>query len=103
MMHDPQFTLNQVKDYYGKTLTSTRDLQTATYRETIPGNPHQFALDDHHLFITGKPMLVCGNSAARVQETRFCKHFRVTGDKAVHFGLFDCSPAAQAESGGGCC
>lgn len=78
--------------------------QTATYLGTIPGSPHHFALDDHHLFITGKPMLVCGNSAAMVQETRFGRHFRVTGDKSIHFGPFECSPAVSAgATGGGCC
>jgi arsenite methyltransferase len=81
--------------------------QTATYLGTIAGNPHAFALDDHHLFVTGKPMLVCGNTAAMVQHTRFSRHFRVTGDTSVHFGPFDCSPAAGAAEvstrGGGCC
>jgi ubiquinone/menaquinone biosynthesis C-methylase UbiE len=78
--------------------------QTATYLGTIPGNPHAFALDDHHLFITGKPMLVCGNSAAMVGQTRFGRHFRVSGDLSVHYGPFDCKPAAQADTaGGGCC
>jgi arsenite methyltransferase len=81
--------------------------QTATYLGTIPGNPHAFALDDHHLFVTGKPMLVCGNTAAMVQQTRFGRHFRVTGDTSVHFGPFDCSPAAGLREGstpgGGCC
>ena len=81
--------------------------QTATYLGTIAGNPHTFALDDHHLFVTGKPMLVCGNTAAMVQQTRFSPHFRVTGDTSVHYGPFDCSPAAgspeSAMRGGGCC
>jgi arsenite methyltransferase len=79
--------------------------QTATYLGTIDGNPHAFALDDHHLFVTGKPMLVCGNTAAMVQQTRFGRHFRVTGDTSVHFGPFDCSPAAGSPEGttGGCC
>lgn len=63
--------------------------QTATYLGTIDGNPHSFVLDDHHLFVTGKPMLVCGNTAAMVQQTRFGRHFRVTGDTSAHFGPFD--------------
>lgn len=78
--------------------------QTATYLGTVPGHPHAFALDDHHLFITGKPMLVCGNSATMVGQTRFGKHFRVTGDTSLHYGPFACQPAAQADvPGGGCC
>jgi len=44
--------------------------QIATYRGTIPHAPHTFALDDHHEFVTGKPMLVCGNTAAMLLETR---------------------------------
>jgi SAM-dependent methyltransferase len=82
--------------------------QVALYRGSIPDYPHFFDLDDHHRFITGKPMLVCGNTAAMVQETRYGKHFRVDGDRSVHFGPFDCSPAAGREedgndSGGACC
>jgi ubiquinone/menaquinone biosynthesis C-methylase UbiE len=83
--------------------------QTSIYLGTIPEYPHRFQLDDHHTFITGKPMLVCGNSAAMVQETRFGGHFRVTGDRSHHFGPFECAPAAAKEaagdpcSGGSCC
>lgn len=65
--------------------------QVAVYKGTMPGFPDAFPLDDHHLFITDKPMLVCGNSGAMVEETRFGKHFTVTGDKTVHYGSFDCS------------
>lgn len=77
--------------------------QTATYLGTIPGCPHTFSLDDHHTFVTGKPMLVCGNTAAMVQETRFSLHFRVTGDRTTHFGPFPCSPAPSAPSVAGAC
>jgi hypothetical protein len=82
--------------------------QVATYQGTIPEAPHKFMLDDHHLFVTGKPMLVCGNTAAMVQETRYGKHFKVTGDRSIHFGAFDCEPAAGTTSQndtsmGGCC
>jgi len=65
--------------------------QVAVYKGTMPGFPDAFPLDDHHLFITNKPMLVCGNSGAMVDDTRFGKHFTVTGDKTVHYGSFDCS------------
>jgi len=83
--------------------------QTAVYLGTVPGHPHRFPLDDHHLFLTGKPMLVCGNTASMVSETRLGRHFRVTGDRSVHYGLFDCGPAAAKDTvgdpcvGGGCC
>jgi arsenite methyltransferase len=65
--------------------------QVAVYKGTMPGFPEAFPLDDHHLFITNKPMLVCGNSGAMVEDTRFGRHFTVTGDKLVHYGPFDCS------------
>ena len=80
--------------------------QVATYLGTIAEMPHAFDLDDHHHFITGKPMLVCGNTADMVGSTRYGKHFRVVGEKAQHFGLFDCGPAPVASSGAGapaCC
>jgi len=83
--------------------------QVAYYFGTIPEHPHRFPLDDHHIFIAGKPMLVCSNTAAMVGDTRFGKHFKVKGDLSVHYGPFNCSPAAAKEaagdtcSGGACC
>ena len=79
--------------------------QVATYLGTIPEAPHRFILDDHHTFHKGKPMLVCGNSAAMVQDTRFGEHFRVDGDRTVHYGAFDCEPvsASAGENQGSCC
>jgi SAM-dependent methyltransferase len=80
--------------------------QVATYLGTVPNCPHSFALDDHHDFITGKPMLVCGNTAAMLAETRLATHFRVQGSRSHHFGLFPCGgtkPAPLTETGGGCC
>jgi arsenite methyltransferase len=80
--------------------------QVATYRGTIPGSPHNFILDDHHTFFTGKPMLVCGNTAAMLQETRFGRHFKVSGDRSVHFGAFPCGPVPAGGAGGSgtsCC
>ncbi|MEN8142053.1 MAG: methyltransferase type 11, partial [Thermodesulfobacteriota bacterium] len=82
--------------------------QMAVYLGTIPDHPHCFDLDDHHRFITGKPMLVCGNTAAMVRDTRFGKHFRVEGDQSVHYGPFGCAPAAgrdedEGRAAGACC
>jgi SAM-dependent methyltransferase len=82
--------------------------QVAVYLGTIPGSPHTFVLDDHHTFIAGKPMPVCGNTASMLGETRFLKHFRITGDKGTHYGPFNCSPAStkivSGETvGGSCC
>ena len=75
--------------------------QVAVYKGTIPGHPHSFALDDHHNFITGKPMLVCGNTASMVSETRFADAFSVTGDRSTHYGAFDCTPGDK--QGASCC
>ena len=80
--------------------------QHATYLGTIPEEPRCFKLDDHHCLEKGRPMLVCGNTAGMLSETRFGKHFRVEGDRSVHYGLFDCSPAVTKDgecAGGGCC
>jgi SAM-dependent methyltransferase len=97
------FKLNDLEDIcedYG---------QTAWYDGSIPGCPHFFDLDDHHRFFTNKPMLVCGNTASMVSGTRYGKAFKVTGDRSVHYGKFDCAPAssdnggAETKSSGSCC
>ena len=81
--------------------------QVATYLGTIPGQPSKFVLDDHHTFETGRPMLVCGNTAAMVVDTRYGSHFKVLGDTNQHFGLFDRGTAPVVASAdalsGGCC
>lgn len=81
--------------------------QVATYLGTFAEAPHHFALDDHHLFETSKPVRVCGSTADMLGATRYAGHFRVDGDKTRHFGLFDCGPkpAGVATTGGGkpCC
>ncbi len=94
-------TLEDICEDYG---------QVAVYQGSISDCLHYFDLDDHHRFITGKPMLVCGNTAAMVQETRYARHFKVYGGKSVHYGKFNCAPAhvkaenpADGSSGGACC
>lgn len=81
--------------------------QVANYRGTIADSPHYFDLDDHHRFHTGKAMLVCGNTAAMLQETRYGEHFQVQGDRSVHYGAFECGPGSakveDANSAGGAC
>ncbi len=79
--------------------------QIAIYLGTIPGSPDRFRLDDHHEFEEGRPKLVCGNTAAMLQETRLGAHFQVFGDRSRHFGLFHCGSAnvAEASESGGCC
>lgn len=84
--------------------------QVATYKGTIENSRHRFVLDDHHVFETGRPMRVCGNTAAMLEETRYAEHFTILGDRSTHFGAFDCSPstnnptsASNDEGGGACC
>ncbi len=82
--------------------------QTATYLGTLPEHPHRFALDDHHLFETGRPLRVCGNSADMLGGSRYAPHFSISGGKSTHFGLFDCTPAGRGDKadktcGPGCC
>ncbi|MFA6237408.1 MAG: methyltransferase domain-containing protein [Bacteriovorax sp.] len=66
--------------------------QVAYYLGTIPECPHRFTLDDHHIFETNKPMLVCSNTADMISLTHYKNHFKVIGNKENHLGLFDCSP-----------
>lgn len=85
--------------------------QAVRYRGTIPFRPHEFSLDDHHVFPTGRIIPVCGNSSAMLQLTRFAPHFDFFGDRSQHFGI-DAScgvkvPFAQvsadAPAPAGCC
>ena len=59
-------------------------LQVAYYNGTLAGSKHQYVLDDHHVFETGVPMLVCGNTAAMVGESWLKSHFTVVGDMTTH-------------------
>ncbi len=80
--------------------------QVAIYQGTIDHHPHYFDLDDHHRFHKGKPLLVCGNTASMLHETRFTKHFKILGDRSMHYGAFDCvSPTTQGslDISGSCC
>jgi arsenite methyltransferase len=81
--------------------------QVAYYLGTISEAPHAYVLDDHHTFKTGMPVPVCSNTAAMLASTRLQKHFKVTGDTSVHYGLFDCAPvvsnAGVSSAGGACC
>jgi len=94
------FKLNDLEDIcedYG---------QVAYYDGSIPGHLHFFDLDDHHRFFAKKPMLVCGNTASMISNTRYGKAFNVIGDRSAHFGAFGCAPASGGEAGmesGSCC
>jgi len=76
--------------------------QVAYYDGSIPGHPHYFDLDDHHRFYTGKPMLVCGNTASMLVNTRFSQAFTVLGDRSIHFGAFaGCGGASNGDDSDG--
>jgi len=83
--------------------------QVAYYNGEIPDFPRYFDLDKSHRFITGKPTLVCGNTASMLAKTRYAKAFNVVGDRSVHFGSFDCSsdvcyePEGAGSCGSGSC
>ncbi|NOX59010.1 MAG: methyltransferase domain-containing protein [Planctomycetes bacterium] len=79
--------------------------QVATYQGTMAECPTHFTLDNHHDFFAKKPMLVCGNTAAMVSESRFGRHFEVAGTRNTHFGAFDCGPGSCTEEStdGACC
>ena len=81
------------------------DMKSCSASRHDRARPNRFVLDDHHVFMTGKPMLVCSNTAAMLKATRFEKHFRVEGDLSTHYGLFDCGPEPSVEGGdpGACC
>lgn len=72
--------------------------QVAYYKGTIPEHRHKYVLDDHHLFETNRPVLVCGNTASMLSESWLAPHFTVVGDRSVHYGLFDCGPPNNALS-----
>lgn len=70
--------------------------QVATYLGGISDSPFAFILDDHHVFERGKPMLVCGNTAAMLRDTRYGEFFKVVGGQETHYGLFDCGPVSKS-------
>jgi len=81
--------------------------QIATYNGTIPSKENVFTLDNGHTFEAHRPVLVCGNTASMLQDTRYSAHFTVTGDRSRHFGAFPCnsstsSPATKAASSSSC-
>ncbi len=80
--------------------------QVAWYQGGVANAPHVFTLDDHHSFEVGRPVPVCGNTAAMLTRTRYGRYFQVVGDTSTHFGLFDCnepSPQDVTSEFGACC
>ena len=60
------------------------------FQGSIKGHEHAYQLDDHHTFVTGKPMLVCGNTAAMVGEegiSWLSKHFQVITPQECYMSL----------------
>ena len=76
---------------------------TAYYLGTIPESPHEFDLDNHHKFITGIPLPICGNTTKMLNETRYKKHFKIIGDFSTHYGTFDCGPENTNNPSKNCC
>jgi len=67
--------------------------QYAIYLGTIKEFPNGYLLDDHHKFEKNKPFLVCGNTASMLlEETWLKQHFKIVGDRSVHYGVFPCGP-----------
>lgn len=83
--------------------------QFARYKGTIKGHEAAYSLDDHHRLERNKPFLVCGNTAAMLEDPCWlAKHFEVVGDRSTHFGLFPCDGPAATVTGdgivpGACC
>jgi SAM-dependent methyltransferase len=69
--------------------------QSAVYLGGIDEMPDAFDLDNHHRFVKGEPLRVCGNTAMMLEETRYGKHFTIHGDRSHHLGLFDCGPSSM--------
>ena len=120
-LHDPDVVAKiGMIDFYSITMRAFKvDLEdvcenyghVAYYNGTIEQHPHSFTLDDHHVFKTGMPVPVCGNTANMLGQTRFKDHFRIEGDFSTHYGVFDCAPAPSSrpsspdssQASGACC
>lgn len=73
---------------------------TAYYLGTIEQAAHEFILDNHHKFITGLPMPICGNTVKMLSNTRYKKHFNIIGNFSTHYGAFDCTPETLSNQKG---
>jgi len=80
--------------------------QVAIYLGNIEGNEDKFSLDQECILESKVPTLICGNTALMLEETRYAKYFKVSGDRNVHngvFGLYDNKQDESSESSGSCC
>lgn len=60
------------------------------WQGTIPGHHHKYQLDNGHILQTGKPELVCGNTAAMLGDSGrswLAKHFEVSMAVRVACGM----------------
>ena len=74
----------------------------AIYQGGIKHSPHAFVLDDHHVFKTGLPVPICGNTANMLSQSRYHPYFTIHGDFSQHYGHFDCSDDAPVDPSN-CC
>ena len=77
--------------------------QSVSYLGNIPGHEDHFDLDDHHRFVKGEWVAICGNTALMCSDTRYGKHLRVRGDRSHHYGKFGCCSDETKRDGGCCC
>ncbi len=77
--------------------------QVVTYRGGIRGSENYFDLDEGHRFYKGLPTAVCGNTCAMIEHTRLGQFFDVTGDRSVHYGLFECCGSGEKDESSCCC
>ena len=66
---------------------------------TIEGYEHEYILDEGHTFETGRPVRVCGNSAAMLgghSVSWLSPHFKVAfSQKAIKHYQFECYRTAR--------
>ena len=62
--------------------------QAVTYNGSVAHSPDEFALDEHHLFAAGKEVPVYGNTWRMLRDSRFARHFEISGDFTTHRGIF---------------
>ena len=62
--------------------------QAVRYLGGVAEQPHQFQLDDHHLFEKGKVVPVCGNTWMMLADTRYRSYFEFYGSFDQHYGIF---------------
>lgn len=66
--------------------------QVGIYSGTIPGHTHSYALDQEHVFIKNKPLLIDSNTSLIIGSSWLSQHFMAWGEASTHYGLFEASP-----------